>query len=56
MSDGSFLQWPFFSDEHRELAARLDEWANRHIPSLTSEEHPGPMMALRGTELAVSSA
>ena len=39
MSDGSFLQWPFFSDEHRELAARLDEWANRHIPSLTSEEH-----------------
>ena len=39
MSDGSFLQWPFFSDEHRELAARLDEWANRHIPSLTAEEH-----------------
>jgi len=39
MSDGSFLQWPFFSDEHRELAARLDDWANRHIPSLTAEEH-----------------
>ena len=39
MSDGSFLQWPFFSDEHRELAARLDEWASRHIPSLTAEEH-----------------
>ncbi len=39
MSDGSFLQWPFFSDEHRELAARLDEWANRNIPSLTAEEH-----------------
>ncbi len=39
MSDGSFLHWPFFSDEHRELAARLDEWANRHIPSLTAEEH-----------------
>ena len=39
MSDGSFLQWPFFSDEHRELAARLDAWANRHIPSLTAEEH-----------------
>ena len=32
MSDGSFLQWPFFSDEHRELAARLDDWANRQIP------------------------
>ena len=39
MSDGSFLQWPFFSDEHRELAARLDDWANRHIPSLAAEEH-----------------
>ena len=39
MSDGSFLQWPFFSDEHRELAERLDDWANRHIPSLTAEEH-----------------
>ena len=39
MSDGSFLQWPFFRDEHRELAARLDDWASRHIPSLTAEEH-----------------
>ena len=39
MSDGSFLQWPFFSNEHRELAARLDDWANRLIPSLTAEEH-----------------
>ena len=39
MSDGSFLQWPFFSNEHRELAERLDDWANRHIPSLTAEEH-----------------
>ena len=39
MSDGSFLQWPFFSDEHREVAKRLDDWANRHIPSLTAEEH-----------------
>jgi len=39
MSDGSFLQWPFFSDEHRELAARLDDWASRQIPSFTAEEH-----------------
>ena len=39
MSDSSFLQWPFFSDEHRELAEQLDDWANRHIPSLTAEEH-----------------
>ena len=39
MSDESFLQWPFFNDEHRELAEQLDDWANRHIPSLTAEEH-----------------
>ncbi len=39
MSDGSFLQWPFFDVEHRELAARLDDWASHHIPSLTAEEH-----------------
>jgi acyl-CoA dehydrogenase len=25
------LDWPFFSDSHRELAAKLDEWAHREI-------------------------
>ena len=39
MSDESFLQWPFFDDEHQALAARLDEWANRHLPTLTADEH-----------------
>ena len=39
MSDESFLQWPFFNDEHQALAARLDEWASRHLPTLTSDEH-----------------
>jgi len=39
MSDGSFLQWPFFNDEHQALAARLDEWASRHLPTLTADEH-----------------
>ena len=39
MSDGSFLHWPFFNDEHRALAARLDEWAARHLPGLTADEH-----------------
>ena len=39
MSDESFLQWPFFNDEHQALAARLDEWANRHLPTLTADEH-----------------
>ena len=39
MSDGSFLQWPFFNDEHQALAGRLDEWASRHLPTLTADEH-----------------
>jgi acyl-CoA dehydrogenase len=26
-SSGSFLDWPFFSDSHRELASRLSDWA-----------------------------
>ena len=39
MSDGSFLQWPFFDDEHQALAARLDEWASRHLPTLAADEH-----------------
>jgi len=39
MSDESFLQWPFFNDEHQALATRLDEWASRHLPTLTADEH-----------------
>ena len=39
MSDKSFLGWPFFSDEHRALAARLNDWATRHLPALTADEH-----------------
>ena len=39
MSDESFLGWPFFTDEHRALAARLDDWANGHLPALTANEH-----------------
>ncbi|HEY0393528.1 MAG TPA: acyl-CoA dehydrogenase family protein [Candidatus Elarobacter sp.] len=27
MSDTTFLSWPFFDDEHRELASALDRWA-----------------------------
>ena len=39
MSDQSFLHWPFFNEEHRELAARLDQWAGDHLPALTANEH-----------------
>ncbi len=27
MADRSFLAWPFFDDDHRRLAAELDQWA-----------------------------
>ncbi|RMC33325.1 acyl-CoA dehydrogenase family protein [Paracoccus alkanivorans] len=30
--DRSFLDWPFFEDRHRELAAGLDEWARDALP------------------------
>lgn len=28
---GSHLDWPFFDDAHRELAAKLDTWAAEHV-------------------------
>ena len=30
--DRSFLDWPFFEDRHRDLAAALDEWAGASLP------------------------
>lgn len=32
MTDRSFLDWPFFEDRHRELAAALDAWCATHLP------------------------
>lgn len=29
--DSATLDWPFFTDAHRELAARLDDWAKKEI-------------------------
>ena len=34
MPDRSFLDWPFFEDRHRALAAELDAWAGRTVPGL----------------------
>lgn len=30
--DHSFLNWPFFEDRHRELAAALEDWAAANLP------------------------
>jgi acyl-CoA dehydrogenase len=35
-----FLQWPFFTDAHRELAQRLDEWAARRVAASPESAHP----------------
>lgn len=32
MADKSFLDWPFFEDRHRELAARLEVWCEANLP------------------------
>ncbi len=32
MADRSFLSWPFFEDRHRDLAARLEVWAEANLP------------------------
>jgi acyl-CoA dehydrogenase len=32
MNDMSFLDWPFFEDRHRVLAAELDVWCAAHLP------------------------
>jgi len=34
MPDRSFLDWPFFEDRHRALAAELDAWAGAILPGL----------------------
>lgn len=32
MADRTFLDWPFFEPRHRELAARLEDWAETNLP------------------------
>ena len=32
MVDRSFLDWPFFTDRHRELAGELDDWCEKFLP------------------------
>jgi acyl-CoA dehydrogenase len=38
MRGNDFLEWPFFTAQHRELAARLDDWAERHLASPATAE------------------
>ena len=36
MADRSFLEWPFFTDRHRQLAVALDDWCGKSLP----RQHP----------------
>jgi acyl-CoA dehydrogenase len=38
MPDRSFLEWPFFGDDHRQLAKELEVWAEREIAPLVEDE------------------
>src|SRR5580698_9203269 len=33
MADKSFLNWPFFTDRHRALAASLEQWCAANLPA-----------------------
>lgn len=39
MQTGSPLQWPFFTPAHRELAVRVDAWAQRHLSRPSADEN-----------------
>jgi acyl-CoA dehydrogenase len=39
MPDRTFLNWPFFDDAHRKLAADLDAWAADEIAPLVEDDH-----------------
>ncbi|MGH7706884.1 MAG: acyl-CoA dehydrogenase family protein [Vulcanimicrobiaceae bacterium] len=37
MADRSFLDWPFFTDDHRRLAQTLEPWAGAHVAAGAGE-------------------
>ena len=39
MTDKTFLNWPFFEPQHRELAEKMQTWAADNIPGLVANEH-----------------
>lgn len=52
MSDRSFLDWPFFEDQHRTLAGMLEDWAGAHLPV----DHGDVDAACRGLVVALGAA
>ena len=52
MPDRSFLDWPFFEDSHRALAAALEEWTAANLPV----DHGDVDAACRGLVAALGEA
>ena len=52
MSDTTFLNWPFFEDRHRELAASLEDWCAANLPV----EHGDVDAACKGLVAALGAA
>ena len=38
MADRSFLDWPFFDDNHRVLAEQADKWATKNLRSINHDD------------------
>jgi acyl-CoA dehydrogenase len=52
MSDGTFLNWPFFEPRHRALAAEVEAWARGHLPV----SHADADAACKGLVAALGAA
>ncbi len=46
MTDRSFLDWPFFEDRHRELAAALETWCVENLGSVDHSDTDAATVAL----------
>lgn len=52
MADQTYLNWPFFEDKHRKLAAKLEAWCSDTLPI----DHSDPDAACRQLVKALGSA
>ncbi|MEP1522631.1 acyl-CoA dehydrogenase family protein [Ascidiaceihabitans sp.] len=46
MADKSFLNWPFFEEQHRDLAQRLDAWAANNLTGIDHTDTDAACAAL----------
>ncbi len=51
MADSTFLDWPFFGDDHRRLAEELRHWAAEHVAPLQEPSHDDAALDARCRDL-----